>query len=85
MTCRRGYCPRGKRLVEKVSHGHWKTTPLFAALDQQGMRCSNVIDGAIKGDHFAASVQATLVPTLKPGDIVVLDNLSSHKRMTHER
>lgn len=80
MTRRRGRCPRGERLVEKVSHGHWKTTTLIAALDRRGTRCSNVIDGAINGDAFAAFVRTTLVPTLKPGDIVVLDNLSSHKR-----
>jgi len=80
MTRRRGRCPRGQRLVEKVTHGHWKTTTLIAALDHQGVRCSNVIDGPINGDTFAAFVETTLVPTLKPGDIVVLDNLSSHKR-----
>lgn len=80
MTRRRGRCKRGARLVEKVTHGHWKTSTLIAALDHQGIRCSNVIDGPINGDAFAAFVQTTLVPTLKPGDIVVLDNLSSHKR-----
>lgn len=80
MTRRRGRCPRGQRLVEKVTHGHWKTTTLIAALDHRGIRCSNVMDGAINGDAFAAFVKTTLVPTLKPGDIVVLDNLSSHKR-----
>jgi transposase len=80
ITRRRGRSTRGRRLVEKVSHGHWKTTTLIAALDHRGIRCSNVIDGAINGDHFAAFVEHTLVPTLQRGDIVVLDNLSSHKR-----
>lgn len=80
MTRRRGRAPRGQRLVEKVSHGHWHTTTLIAALDHHGIRCANVIDGAINGDYFAAFVKRTLVPTLRPGDIVVLDNLSSHKR-----
>ena len=80
MTRRRGRRLRGQRLIEKVTHGHWKTTTLIAALDHRGIRCSNVMDGAINGDAFAAFVETTRVPTLKPGDIVVLDNLSSHKR-----
>lgn len=59
-------------------------SPLLAALGHQSMRCSNVIDGAINGDHFAVFVEKTLVPVCKPGDIVVLDNLSSN-RLTDAR
>jgi len=66
--------------VEKVPHGHWKTTTLIAALDLQGMRCSTVVDGAVNADVFEAFVDQVLVPQLRPGDVVVLDNLSSHKR-----
>lgn len=80
MTRLRGRAPRGQRLVEKVPHGHWKTTTLIAALDLQGMRCSTVVDGAVNADVFEAFVDQVLVPQLRPGDVVVLDNLSSHKR-----
>lgn len=79
MTRLRGRCLKGERLVAKVPHGHWKTTTLIAALDNRGMRCSTVVDGAINADIFAAFVKQVLIPTLKPGDIVVMDNLSSHK------
>jgi transposase len=70
----------GQRLVEKVPHGHWKTTTLIAALGISGIRCSTVVDGAVNGDVFEAFVQQVLVPQLRPGDMVVMDNLSSHKR-----
>ena len=80
MTRLRGRAPRGQRLIDKVPHGHWKTTTLIAALDAGGVRCSTVVDGAVNGDLFEAFVEQVLVPTLRPGDIVVLDNLSSHKR-----
>jgi transposase len=79
MTRLRGRALRGERLVAKVPHGHWKTTTLIAALDHRGMRCSATIDGAINRDVFEAFVQQVLVPSLTPGDIVVMDNLSSHK------
>jgi transposase len=79
MTRRRGRCRRDERLVAKVPHGHWKTTTLIAALDHQGIRCSTTVDGAVNGDVFAAFVEQVLVPTLRPGDVVVMDNLSSHK------
>jgi transposase len=75
----RGRAFRGERLVAKVPHGHWKTTTLIAALDQHGMRCSATIDGAVNQEVFEAFVQQVLVPGLTPGDIVVMDNLSSHK------
>jgi hypothetical protein len=76
----RGRAPRGERLVAKTPHGHWKTTTLIAALDIEGMRCSTVVDGAVNGDVFEAFVEQVLVPELRPGDVVIMDNLSSHKR-----
>jgi transposase len=80
MTRLRGRAPVGRRLVEKVPHGHWKTTTLIAALGVSGIRCSTVVDGAVNGDLFEAFVEQVLVPQLRPGDVVVMDNLSSHKR-----
>jgi transposase len=79
MTRLRGRAPIGERLVAKVPHGHWKTTTLIAALDRTGMRCSTVVDGAINQDVFESFVAKVLVPSLHAGDIVVMDNLSSHK------
>lgn len=79
MTRLRGRAPLGERLVEKVPHGHWKTTTLIAAMDRGGMRCSTTVDGAVNRDVFEAFVGRVLVPTLRAGDVVVMDNLSSHK------
>lgn len=79
MTRLRGRTQRGRRLVEKVPHGHWKTTTVIAALDQKGMRCSMTLDGPVNRDAFEAFVQQVLCPSIKTGDIVVMDNLSSHK------
>jgi hypothetical protein len=81
MTRIRGRAPRGERLLAKVPHGHWKTTTLIAALGAVGMRCSMVVDGAVNADVFEAFVEKVLLPQLRPGDVVVLDNLSSHKRL----
>ena len=80
MTRLRGRSPVGQRLVVKTPHGHWKTTTLIAALDVQGIRCSTVVDGAVNGDVFEAFVEQVLVPVLRSGDVVAMDNLSSHKR-----
>jgi len=80
MTRRRGRCPAGERLVMPVPHGHWKTTTFVAALRTTGMAAPMVIDGAMTGDLFVAYVRQVLVPELRPGDIVVLDNLQCHKR-----
>ena len=80
MTRLRGRAPVGQRLVAKVPHGHWRTTTLIAALSTAGIRCSTVVEGAINADVFEAFVTQVLVPKLRPGDVVVLDNLSSHKR-----
>lgn len=79
MTRLRGRAPRGERLIDKTPHGHWKTTSLIAALGAAGVRCATVIDGAINRDVFDAFVEQVLVPELRPGDVVILDNLSSHK------
>lgn len=75
----RGRAPRGERLVSKVPHGHWKTTTFVAGLRTNALTAPCVIDGPMNGDAFHAYVEQILVPTLKPGDIVVMDNLSSHK------
>jgi transposase len=80
MARRSGRSPRGQRLVGTVPHGHWKTTTFDAALCLGGMIAPTVVDGAINGDLFLAWVEQQLIPTLQTGDIVVMDNLSSHKR-----
>ena len=80
MTRLRGRAPKGERLIGKVPHGHWKTSTLIAALGLSGVRCSAVLDGAVNAAAFEAFVQQVLVPGLRPGDTVILDNLSSHKR-----
>lgn len=79
MTRLRGRAPKGQRLVAKVPHGHWKTTTLIAALGHQGVRCSTTVDGAVNRQVFEAFVEQVLLPCLSPGDLVVMDNLSSHK------
>jgi transposase len=80
MGRRYGRAPVGERLVCPVPHGHWKTTTFVAALRVGGLTAPLVIDGAVNGDLFVAYVEPVLVPTLRPGDVVVMDNLSSHKR-----
>ena len=65
--------------MAKVPHGHWKTTTFLAALRQDGLYAPLVIEGASTGDLFRAYVQQHLAPTLHPGDLVILDNLSAHK------
>jgi transposase len=79
MTRARGRAPRGTRLVDYVPHGHWKTTTFLAGLRLKGLTAPLVVDGPINGELFLAYVQQHLAPTLKPGDIVIMDNLSSHK------
>jgi transposase len=80
MTRLYGRAPVGQRLVDKTPHGHWKTTTLIAGLGIDGVLCSALIDGAVNGDVFEAFVEQVLVAELRPGDVVVMDNLSSHKR-----
>lgn len=79
MVRRRGRSRRGQRLVAKVPHGHWKTTTFVAALRSDGLTAPMVLDGAINGPTFLAYVRQQLVPTLRCGDIVVMDNLRAHK------
>jgi transposase len=81
MTRLRGRAPRGERLIDKTPHGHWKTTTLIAALGIKGMQCSTVVDGAVNGDVFEAFVEQVLAPELRSDDVVIMDNLSSHKRL----
>jgi len=75
----RGRAPRGQRLVDKTAHGHWRTSTFLAGLRHDGVIAPGVFDGAINGALFLAWVEQVLVPTLRPGDIVVMDNLGSHK------
>ena len=75
----RGWGIRGKRLVAHVPHGHWKTLTFLAALRSDSITAPCVFDGPINGESFLLYVQQILVPALKVGDIVVLDNLGSHK------
>jgi transposase len=75
-----GRCRRGARLRMGFPHGHRKTTTLVAGLRLSGMVAPMVLDGPINGDWFEAYVRHVLAPTLRPGDIVIMDNLSSHKR-----
>jgi transposase len=74
-----GRAPRGRRLLAAVPHGHWRTSTFIAGLRQGGMTAPCVLDGAINGRSFLAWVEQFLAPTLSSGDLVVLDNLSSHK------
>ena len=80
MARRTGRSPRGQPLVMPVPFGHWTTTTFVAALRADGLTAPTVIDGAMTGELFEAYVRQQLVPTLRPGDVVVMDNLSSHKR-----
>jgi len=79
MTPLRGWCPRGERLIAKVPHGHWKTLTFIAGLRTDGICAPCVLDGPINGRSFLAWIEQCLVPALRSGDIVVLDNLGSHK------
>lgn len=76
----RGRSLQGTRLVAKVPHGHWKTTTFLAALRTRGLTAPLVVDGAINGEIFLAYVTQQLLPTLREGDVVIMDNLSSHKK-----
>lgn len=75
----RGWGDRSKRLVAHVPHGHWKTMTFIAALRCDRIDAPWVLNGPINGEAFKTYVEAELIRTLKPGDIVVLDNLGSHK------
>jgi transposase len=79
MTRPYGRAERGKRLVSAVPYGRWKTSTFIAGLRQDGLVASCVFDGAINGELFLAYVEQVLAPTLQEDDIVILDNLASHK------
>jgi transposase len=79
MTRTHGRCLTGRRLVAKVPHGNWKTLTFIAALRCDGITAPCVLDGPINGRSFLAYVEQFLIPTLQPRDIVVMDNLGSHK------
>ena len=80
MARTRGRAPRGERLRAAIPHGHWKTTTFVAGLRNSGMVAPMVLDGPINGVAFQAYVDQVLVPELRPGDVVIMDNLGSHKR-----
>ena len=79
MTRLRGRAPKGQRLRVAVPHGHWKTSTFVAGLRRDGIVAPFVLDGPINRDAFEAYIAQVLVPDIRPGDIVVMDNLSSHK------
>jgi transposase len=79
MTPIRGWGPRGKKLIGRVPHGRWRTMTFIAALRCDRIDAPYVLDGPINGVTFTAWIEQLLVPTLSPGDIVVMDNLASHK------
>jgi transposase len=79
MARRYGRAPKGRRLRAAIPHGHWKTTTFVAGLRVTGMTAPLVFDGPINARVFEAYVEQFLAPALRPGDIVIMDNLSSHK------
>ena len=79
MSPLRGWAERGTRLIAKVPHGRWKTTTFLAALRHDRIDAPWLLDGPIDGETFRIYVEKVLAPTLKPGDIVIMDNLGSHK------
>jgi transposase len=79
MARRYGRAPKGQRCIASAPHGHWKTTTFVAGLRHQQLTAPLVADGPMDGEMFLAYVRQFLCPTLRPGDIVILDNLSSHK------
>jgi transposase len=79
MARRYGRAPRGERALDAVPHGRWRTTTVIAALRADGITAPLVLEGAINGQSFLAYVRQFLAPALRPGDVLVLDNLGSHK------
>jgi len=75
----RGWAPRGQRCRAAVPHGHWKTTTFVGGLTLSGMCAPMVLDGPMDGEAFLAWCEQMLCPLLRPGDIVVMDNLPAHK------
>lgn len=85
MAALRGWAPRGQRIKAKVPHGHWKTMTFLAALRHDRVEAPWLLNGPINGECFRLYVEKVLVPTLRPGDIVILDNLGSHKSIAVRR
>lgn len=81
----RGWAPRGQRLIGKAPHGHWRTQTFLAGLRNDRLTAPCVFDGPINGEKFLAYVEQVLVPALRPGDVVVMDNLGSHKSQAVRR
>jgi transposase len=79
MTRLRGRSPQGQRVHDEAPSGHWSTTTMISSIRRDGSTACMTVDGATTGEVFRAYVEHILVPTLRRGDIVVLDNLSSHK------
>lgn len=79
MTRLYGWAPRGQRLVAAAPHGHWNTSTFIAGLRQDSLIAPGVFDGAINGEMFLAYVEQVLVPTLRPGDTVIMDRLAAHR------
>jgi transposase len=79
MVRTRGRCPRGDRLVGYAPHGHWKTITFIAGLRHDEMVAPFVIEGAMNGETFLAYIEQCLAPTLHSGDIVIMDNVATHK------
>jgi transposase len=79
MAALRGWAPRGSRLITKVPDGRWKTMTFLAALRHDRITAPWLLEGPIDGESFATYVEKVLLPTLRPGDIVIMDNLGSHK------
>lgn len=79
MARRFGRAPKGRRCIAAVPHGHWKTTTFIAGLRHDKITAPMVLDGPMTGEAFQMYIERFLCPTLTPGDVVIADNLSSHK------
>ena len=79
MTRLYGWGPRGARLIDAVPHGHWRTTTFLAGLRGEGVIAPLVVDGPVTGAVFRAYIEQMLAPTLRGGDVVVMDNVATHR------
>jgi transposase len=85
LTRRYGRAPKGERVPEAVPHGRWKVLTILGALTTKGVQASMTVEAATDADVFLPFIQQVLVPTLRPGQVVVRDNLSAHKQRTGRR